>query len=364
MASIRSQPGTQATVLPTVPHGEENRVLDMVALCASLARLASEVYDTAATSCPPGELKTFWSEMAEQCRQHAALWDRVEIQGRVQQLPPIFDDAGGVYASLLQVMERVTAICRDWQETGEVSDPFVVACRIELSMLHPTFATLFQFCRTWMGIDFYPSYEAHLNRFIEVLRTHEANKPELELLGEILQNLWWENRLLTQQATHDELTGLLNRRGFWLLARQSAYFSQRSGSHLGVLMLDLDNFRAVNERYGHPTGDNVLKSVASTLQKRLRKSDIVSRYGGEEFVVLCPKVDREALANLAESIRQSIERSQTDGIRVTVSIGAIEGAIESPSAESELNALIAKADNCLYTAKHSGKNTVSFHGGS
>ena len=131
-----------------------------------------------------------------------------------------------------------------------------------------------------LAADLYTTYETHLNRFIEALQSHCAMTPELELLGETLQRLWSDNRLLTQYATHDELTGLLNRRGFWFLARQLAYFSQRNQTNIAVLMLDIDDFRLVNEHYGHPVGDRVLKNIAATVQARLRRSDILGRYGG------------------------------------------------------------------------------------
>jgi diguanylate cyclase (GGDEF)-like protein len=262
-----------------------------------------------------------------------------------------------VQASLQDVMARVEAVCAEWESTQIISHPFVLACRLELSMLHPAFATLFYFARALLDTDFYTAYETHLNRFIEALHTHCDMTPELELLGETLQRLWRDNRILAQCATHDELTGLLNRRGFWLLARQLAYFSQRNQINIGVLMLDIDDFRLVNERHGHPFGDRVLKTVAAAVQARLRRSDILGRYGGEEFVIFFPEIRPDGLAYVAEQVRQSIEQLDTDGVAVTISLGGTQRVVQTEP-EGELAALIAKADSLLYAAKRGGKNRV------
>ncbi len=334
---------------------EDDPVLSIIGLCHTLDSLAADVYGTIAASCEDDGLRTFWHEMADEETAHARLWERIYRTGKTQRLPPIFDDPQAVKDSLRRVMERVRATYDQWGSGTAVSHPFALACRLELSMLHPAFATLFYFARVTLDTDFYTPYETHLNRFIEALNTHSRATPELELLGETMQRLWRDNRVLTHCATHDELTGLLNRRGFWLLARQLAFFSQRNGTNIGVLMLDIDDFRLVNERHGHPVGDRVLKKVAATLQGRLRRSDILGRYGGEEFVAFFPAIHAAGLSTVAEELRSGVEQVETDGIRVTVSIGAAQQVIRMDP-EAELTALIARADALLYAAKHAGKN--------
>jgi diguanylate cyclase (GGDEF)-like protein len=335
----------------------DDPVLSIVGLCLALDSLAADLYTTIATAAETESLKTFWRAMADEERAHADLWERVAQAGRRDLLPPIFDDPQAVGESLERIMERARTSAGQWESRGVVSHPFVLACRLELSMLHPAFATLFYFARAMLGVDFYTTYETHLDRFIQALQTHCDMTPELELLGETLQRLWRDNRLLTQYATHDELTGLLNRRGFWILARQLAYFSQRNGTSIGVMLLDLDDFRLVNERHGHPVGDRVLKGVAAAVQARLRRSDILGRYGGEEFLVFFPAIRPEGLAGVAEEVRRSIEQLVSDGVRVIASIGATQGVIRAEP-EAELTCLIAQADRLLYAAKGAGKNQV------
>ena len=339
----------------------EDQALAVVGLCRSLDCLADRIYTQFATAADSDALKAFWQEMAEEEREHTKLWERVQSAGTKQQLPPIFDDPDAVRTSLQEVMDRVEATFAHLDSTSTISYSFVLACRLELSMLHPAFATLFYFARALLNIDFYSTYEAHLNRFVDALHFHCDMSPELELLGETLKRLWRDNQTLTQCATHDELTGLLNRRGFWILARQLAYFSHRNQINIGVLMLDIDDFRLVNERHGHPFADRVLKNVAAVLEARLRRSDILGRYGGEEFVIFFPEIRPSGLAGVAEQLRQSIEQLDTDGVGVTVSVGGTQSVVQTDP-EGELNALIATADRLLYAAKSGGKNQVVLDG--
>jgi diguanylate cyclase (GGDEF)-like protein len=189
------------------------------------------------------------------------------------------------------------------------------------------------------------------------MRRYCSENPGLELAAEVVLSLWQTNQQITYQATHDDLTRLLNRRAFWLLARHQAYLSQRQGLPLGIMMLDVDDFRAVNEAHGHLAGDRALRVVALVLEQRLRKSDVVARYGGEEFVVLCSGCSPDGLLRVAEDLRQGIAALDVDGVRVTVSIGLSYGAIVA-DADRDLEALIAAADEALYQAKHAGKNRV------
>jgi diguanylate cyclase (GGDEF)-like protein len=339
----------------------EDQALAIVGLCRALDSLAAQIYTRIATAADSEALKALWQEMAEEEREHVKLWERVQLAGTQQRLPPIFDDPDAVRASLQEVMDRVEATCAHLESPSTISQSFVLACRLELAMLHPAFATLYYFARALLKTDFYPTYEAHLNRFVDALNFHCDMTPELELLGETLKRLWRDNRMLTQYATHDELTGLLNRRGFWILARQLAYFSHRNQINIGVLMLDIDDFRLVNERHGHPFADRVLKNVAAAVQARLRRSDILGRYGGEEFVIFFPEIRPSGLACAAEQVRQSIEQLDTDGVGVTVSLGGTQGVVQAEP-EGELSAFIATADRLLYAAKRGGKNRVVLDG--
>jgi diguanylate cyclase (GGDEF)-like protein/PAS domain S-box-containing protein len=157
------------------------------------------------------------------------------------------------------------------------------------------------------------------------------------------------------EAKIDPLTGLPNRRFLaGALANHLEAFAHL-GWPLGVLMADIDHFKAVNDRFGHPVGDGVLALVSRTLAHNLRPDDLVGRWGGEEFLVLLPGADAAVLANAAERLRAMVARSSLEHaggrIGVTVSLG---GALTRPGDSAE--GLIARADSRMYEAKQAGRD--------
>ncbi|MDR3122356.1 MAG: diguanylate cyclase [Treponema sp.] len=164
---------------------------------------------------------------------------------------------------------------------------------------------------------------------------------------------------ITQMAEHDGLTNLLNRRAFCRDAEKKCDELLRYGGKAFLMVLDIDYFKKVNDTYGHLAGDEVLRSVSRTLLKRFRKTDMVCRYGGEEFCVFLLSLTGEKVAEIAEEYRRQVEHLpilfEEKIIRVTVSIGIAE--FPSPT-EQTLTALISRADAALYNAKSSGRNRV------
>ena len=162
-----------------------------------------------------------------------------------------------------------------------------------------------------------------------------------------------------RQAVTDELTGLFNHRRFQEVMTQEVERARRYGQEMGLIMLDIDDFKRVNDTYGHLQGDDVLKEVAHALRESSREIDEPARYGGEEMAVALPQTGLEGAYEFAERVRQRIESLQIplldgDGtLRVTASFGA---ASLPDSAKIDKDALVAAADAALYRAKRSGKN--------
>lgn len=160
-------------------------------------------------------------------------------------------------------------------------------------------------------------------------------------------------------ANTDELTGLYNRRGFEEFLQWEFRKGERYHRMASILLLDLDHFKKVNDTYGHLAGDNVLVAVAQKCKSELRKSDILSRYGGEEFIALLPDTNRENALKVAEKMRQAIEStsiSTSEGtIYLTISIGV---ASFGDKDELPIDEVIKYADDSLYSAKRSGRNMV------
>jgi two-component system, cell cycle response regulator len=158
------------------------------------------------------------------------------------------------------------------------------------------------------------------------------------------------------QATHDALTGLWNRGEILEMLRRELERGARSMTTTGILMLDIDHFKAINDTYGHLTGDAVLREVTQRISKAVRSYDSVGRYGGEEFVIVLPGCSREQVDQGAERVRAAVDdgpvRVNESQIAVTVSIGA---SVTTHGAISEKE-ILAAADVALYRAKEIGRN--------
>jgi diguanylate cyclase (GGDEF)-like protein/PAS domain S-box-containing protein len=163
---------------------------------------------------------------------------------------------------------------------------------------------------------------------------------------------------LRHLASTDSLTGTLSRRAFFETAIRAEKMPHGPGRQSAVLMLDLDFFKDVNDRHGHPAGDEALRAVSEAARGELRSVDAIGRYGGDEFVVLLRGCGAPAAARVAERIRARIEETIVDsggtGIRMTVSIGVAV----FDDAGGDIASTVAAADGALYEAKHAGRNRV------
>ncbi len=197
--------------------------------------------------------------------------------------------------------------------------------------------------------------------FDDITQLEEKN---LEL-GQMIDKLQLANEEIRQKsrelkflAERDPLTYCLNRRSLGL--KYDALFSQArlDGSPLSCLMADIDFFKSVNDQYGHATGDEVIKSVAEILKANTRETDLVGRYGGEEFCMVLANLSPAKTAAVAERIRRSVEKASCSGVKITVSLGV--ACLESGAGKPE--ELINQADKALYAAKNSGRNRMVFWG--
>jgi diguanylate cyclase (GGDEF)-like protein len=186
---------------------------------------------------------------------------------------------------------------------------------------------------------------------------HMARRVETHT-AQLEQQVIERTRVLERLAYADFLTGLLNRRGILDRIEMERNRLARSGGKLGVLILDVDHFKRVNDLYGHDLGDAALVHVANRIRAVMRSYDVCSRWGGEEFLVIVPGIrDTATLVGTAEKLRQEIGASDVPsdqpGLRLTVSIGC---HLAEP-AES-IDRMLKSADDALYAAKQAGRNRV------
>lgn len=189
--------------------------------------------------------------------------------------------------------------------------------------------------------------------FLETVAGHASSALENALLYTIVE----------RESITDGLTGVYNHRYFQKRLREHISLSQRRKRTIsfGLLMIDIDNFKMFNDRYGHPFGDTVLRTIVRELQTHLREEDLIARYGGEEFIILVPEASEKIVLVISEKIRDVVEKTQilypenNEIVSVTVSVGAtLWHPSDSPSS------VIARADKALYKAKHMGRNQSIF----
>lgn len=161
---------------------------------------------------------------------------------------------------------------------------------------------------------------------------------------------------LERRAATDFLTGLYNRASFEETLRREVGASIRYGHPTSLLLLDLDDFKAVNDLYGHPAGDELLRRFGELLRSQCRRSDFPARYGGEEFAVILPRTGSEGARRAAERLRTAVSQGpwgmEGQPLNLTVSIGSATCPADAPDAEG----LVRAADAALYAAKRAGKD--------
>ncbi len=159
---------------------------------------------------------------------------------------------------------------------------------------------------------------------------------------------------LAELSIRDALTGVYNRRFMTDFLQRELDRARQTGSRVYVLMLDIDHFKRINDTYGHGFGDHVLLACAQAIQNTLRKSDVIVRYGGEEFAIIMPAQTPVKVADIAERIRQAISSLRFRyNVTITVSIG-----IEESQPDDTIEDILIRADQCMYKAKQNGRNRV------
>jgi two-component system cell cycle response regulator len=188
---------------------------------------------------------------------------------------------------------------------------------------------------------------------LELKARLRAGRRILELQDQLIAS----RDLLRFEASHDAQTGLLNHAAIMEVLHKEVLRAKRERTPLGVIMVDLDHFKAVNDRHGHLAGDTVLREVSTRLQNAMRPYDSVGRFGGEEFIVVAPGCDLAKVTTLAERLRQSIcdrpVQESTNTISITASLG-VSTAAEASGPDDVLR----MTDEALYKAKLEGRNRV------
>jgi diguanylate cyclase (GGDEF)-like protein len=339
---------------------DSKKLSTILDLCIKIDRTAADLYASLSASAGNDALKGFWDKMAAEGQSHLEYWQQLKTLAADDELPEAFDKPDQVIAELSERADQIEALQHQWESDQTLNSAFVIAYRLESYKLHPALRTLFQYFRPITDgklpgdkeLD-----ETNISAFVAALRKYGEATPELELVGETLQRLWDQNKILSEHALIDPLSGLLNRRGFFVMAQQMAYLSKRNRISIAILMVEIDSFKTINELHGPLKGDEIITAVGNTLKAALRRSDLIARYGGDEFIVMLPNTTEEGGITVAQKLRSAVLNARPAGVKVSVSVGVAEDVMKE-DVDREFPMLIRRAEGNLIIAKSNGKNRV------
>jgi diguanylate cyclase (GGDEF)-like protein/PAS domain S-box-containing protein len=199
----------------------------------------------------------------------------------------------------------------------------------------------------WLDINMVPLFDE--NGTLTYYAAIERDLTEYKKLQSHLENM----------ATIDSLTGLANRQAFMQRAKNEFNRARRYTRPMTVVMIDIDHFKSINDKYGHAAGDEVLRQIADICHNSLRGSDFIGRVGGEEFVLLLPDTPQNHAYNVAERMRTHLYETPIELENgTTLNITASFGVAHMNEDDSDFNAILERADEAMYHAKHEGRNQV------
>ncbi|HUH99164.1 MAG TPA: diguanylate cyclase [Anaerolineales bacterium] len=265
----------------------------------------------------------------------------------------------------LTYISEISRIHRVWGRYDQAEQELLLALQVaekinsltNISLIHERLIEIYKEKQD------YRSALEHFEAFHEVYKKIFNDKSDrriknLEILNQV-ETARQQTELYRELAGTDSLTNLINRRHFLEIAENAVQHLKISREHLALIMLDIDHYKSVNDKYGHKAGDDILTMVAAIIKRSLRKGDIAGRYGGDEFLVLVSGASADHCFKIAERIRQAVARQEFQigpvAMPVTISLGVVS---IDPERVPPLDELINCADRALYLAKEQGRNRV------
>lgn len=331
-------------------------VKEILELCVRLDESAQKTYVTLAECCTEGDLKRTFEQLAKEETTHVQWWSELLSAWEGGLIPPV-DDRTDLLESLQETAEQIELTLAGGLEDLSNDEMLDLAAQLEFYLLDPIFGELLDLVDPGGAEHHRDAYWRHVMRLVDAIETHYSRKNLAHFLARVLARSYRDQQRLSTLATHDALTGVYNRRGFYGYLSQWGAWSSRYGHPLGVLLIDIDYFKVVNDSLGHPAGDDALRAIASALSAAVRSSDLVGRYGGDEFAILAPETPVDELAELAQRVLELVRSSRfaagAQDVGLSVSIGsAYMSGSQSVSPES----ILAAADSSLYEAKRAGRD--------
>lgn len=324
--------------------------------CIELDSRAYEVYQALASACDDANLSRVFEAMAIEERAHVEWWSDL-LKAWEQGLVPDIADEHGLLERLDDIWGELSGINVEHIDCANVDEMLNVAVRFEFFMMDPMFGELIELMQPGRKPELREAYSRHVLRLIEAVEEHYSRPQLAGFLAGALKRAYRDQQRLTSLAVQDQLTGLYNRRGILGQIEHWLSWSTRYDHAVGVILADVDSFKEINDEYGHEAGDRALRHIADALSGAVRASDLVGRFGGDEFVVLAPETDGELLGQLMQRIVDAVAAQPLRIGDKEVSLSLSAGAAWVPGGvEVGVDKLIALADRSMYSAKGAGRN--------
>jgi len=332
---------------------------DIIQLCIDLDTAAVDTYAQLSAACDDPVISTLFAHMGMEESSHVGWWTDLLDAWESGLVPPVADEGELRESMRILASDVAGALPTDYTSLS-VDQMLTVAAHLEFYMLDPAFAELIDLIRPTEKVDVRDAYSRHIMRLVGAIEERHSRDELSHFLARALARSLRDQQRLSRLATQDTLTGLYNRRGFYGYLQQWVSYSTRYGHPVSVVLLDIDRFKTINDRFGHPAGDTVLQTVANALKSAVRGADIVGRYGGDEFAILAPETDRDDLALLMDRVLDAIRGTELTFAgtteRVSVSVG---GAFVSDGIPVTPELMLAAADQALYAAKAAGRDCAA-----
>ncbi len=325
-------------------------------LCVVLDSRATTTYVALAEMCTDEEVKLTFRRMGTEEVSHVGWWKEL-LDAWHEGLVPDVADESALLGRLRELAEEIEILMpTDFSElsTDQMLD---LAAHLEFFMLDPVFGELLDLVNPGSSTEHHEAYSRHVMRLVNCIEARHSRTDLAHFLARVLARSFDDQQRLAALAMHDPLTGLYNRRGFYGYVRQWASWSTRYGHPLGVLLVDIDRFKSINDAYGHPRGDEALRAISAALCQAVRTSDVVGRYGGDEFAILAPETDADELVllmnRIVDVVRDTVFAVEGSDVQLSVSVGGslVKGALPVTPEQ-----LLAAADHSLYEAKEAGRD--------
>lgn len=324
--------------------------------CVELDRIAHETYKDMSGTCEHEGLSAVFSQLAKEELHHVDWWTDLLAAWESGLVPDIADEHE-LLDELDDVKRSVTEMIPSGTDSLDCDQMLDLAARLEFFMLNPIFGELADVMGPGSHVDRREAYSRHVTRLAEAIQEFHSSRGTATFLAGMLVRANRDLQRFVALSVRDQLTDLYNRRGVLGHLSQWLAWSARYIRPVSVVLIDVDRFKNVNDTHGHLVGDEVLRVVADSLRRGARGSDIIGRFGGDEFLLLAPETGGPELTQLMDRLLARVREAppEVSGRPVTISV-SIGGAWVCGGANVEPETVIAAADRSLYEAKESGRD--------